>query len=203
MITSEQEQLVIDRVSSSKIRNQALKDDLIDHLVCLVEINLKDQPDMEQALESALHQTAPNGLDEIEKETVFLLNYSKIIFMKKLTYITGYLFSIAWLGGALFKILHLPGASMLLTIGGIGLAFIFFPLLILNRYKSIAREVLSERLKWIFGGISLLLLILSISMKFLHLMGAGLLLAISFLVFGFGFLPFFFFRMYKRSIELP
>lgn len=201
MISESQEQLIIDEVESSKIKNQSLKEDLVDHLCCLTEIQMDKGVDFGDAFKVALIQTAPNGLNEIEKETIFLLNYSKIIFMKRLTYLSGYLFSVTWIAGALFKILHLPGASMMLSIGGIGLAFIFFPLLIVNRYKSITREVLSERLKWIFGGISLLLLILSISMKFLHLMGAGELLAISFLFFGFGFLPFFFFRMYKKSVE--
>ena len=201
MITEDQEQVIIDDVESSKIRNQSLKEDLIDHLCCMTEIQMDKGSSFEDALKVAMIQTAPNGLNEIEKETIFLLNYSKIIFMKRLTYLSGYLFSVTWIAGALFKILHLPGAATLLAVGGIGLAFIFFPLLIINRYKSIAREVLSERLKWIFGGVSLLLLLLSISMKFLHLMGAGLFLGISFLVFGFGFLPFFFFRMYKKSVD--
>lgn len=201
MITEDQEQVIIDEVESSKITNQSLKEDLVDHLCCMIDIQMEKGSSFEDALKLSMIQTAPNGLNEIEKETIFLLNYSKIIFMKKLTYISGYLFSVAWIAGALFKILHLPGASTMLSIGGLGLAFIFFPLLLINRYKSIAREVLSERLKWILGAIALGLLILSISMKLLHLMGAGEMLAISFLVFGFGFLPFFFFRMYKKSVD--
>ncbi len=201
MITEEQEQVIIDQVESSKISNQSLKEDLIDHLCCLTEIQMDKGASFEDALKVAQVQTAPNGLSEIEKETIFLLNYSKIIFMKRLTYLSGYLFSLIWAAGAIFKTLHLPGASEMLTGGGIGLVFIFFPLLMINKYKYLAREVLSERLKWILGGITLGLLILSISMKLLHLMGAGEMLAISFLFFGFGFLPFFFFRMYRKSVE--
>lgn len=201
MISEAEEQRIIDEVESSKIRNQSLKEDLIDHLCCLTEIQMDKGADFQDALKVALIQTAPNGLNEIEKETIFLLNYSKIIFMKRLTYISGYLCSLLWAAGAIFKTLHLPGASEMLTVGGIGLVFIFFPLLLINKYKYLAREVLSERLKWILGGISLGLAILSISMKLLHLMGAGEMLAISFLVFGFGFLPFFFFRMYKKSVD--
>lgn len=201
MITEDQEQVIIDDVESSKIRNQSLKEDLIDHLCCMTEIQMDKGSSFEDALKVAMIQTAPNGLNEIEKETIFLLNYSKIIFMKKLTYVFGYLFSVTWIAGICFKLLHLAGASMLLSIGGLGLAFIFLPLLIINRYKNLTREVLSEKLKWILGGVSLLMLILSISMKALHLMGAGLMLGVSFLIFGFGFLPFLFFRMYKKSVD--
>ncbi len=201
MITEDQEQIIIDQVEASNIKNKSLKEDLIDHLCCLTEIQMDKGAEFEDALKVAMIQTAPNGLNEIEKETIFLLNYSKIIFMKRLTYLSGYLCSLLWAAGAIFKTLHLPGASEMLTAGGIGLVFIFFPLLLVNKYKYLAREVLSERLKWILGGISLGLAILSISMKLLHLMGAGEMLAISFLVFGFGFLPFFFFRMYKKSVD--
>ncbi len=201
MISEAQEQQIIDEVEASKIKNQSLKEDLIDHLCCMTELQMEKGSSFEDALKVSMVKTAPNGLNEIEKETIFLLNYSKIIFMKRFTYITGYLFSVTWIIGILLKLLHLAGASVLLSVGGLGLAFIFFPLLLINRYKVVARDVLSERLKWILGGASLLLLILSISMKLLHLMGAGMMLGISFLVFGFGFLPFFFFRMYTKSVE--
>lgn len=122
--------------------------------------------------------------------------------MKRLTYLSGYLFSLIWIAGAMFKMLHLPGAAMMLAIGSIGLALIFFPLLVANRYKSVTREVLSERLKWFMGGVSLLLLVIAISMELTHMMGAGLLMAISFFFIGFGFLPFYFFRMYRKSLDV-
>ncbi|NQZ78575.1 MAG: hypothetical protein HRT61_21050 [Ekhidna sp.] len=121
--------------------------------------------------------------------------------MKRLTYVSGYIFSLMWACGALFKVLHWQGAGLLLAFGGFGVAFIFLPLLLINKYRSFAREVLSERMKWIFGILSIALLVAAISMKMLHLMGAALLLMLGFLVFGFGFLPFLFFRMYKKSVD--
>lgn len=121
--------------------------------------------------------------------------------MKKLTYLSGYLFTLTWIAGALFKMLHLPNASIMLTIGGIGLTCIFLPLFISYRYKSIVKQVLSERLKWSLGSISILLLGIAISMELRHTDGAGLLMSVSFLFIGFGFLPYFFFSMYKKSID--
>ncbi len=201
MISEEFEERIIEEIESSGIRSQALKDDLIDHFCCLVEMFMAKGNDFERSLALAYEQTAPNGLDEIQKETIFLLNYSKIMFTKRLIYVSGYLFSILWITGALFKILHLQGAGFLLGVGGIGLALIFFPLLFLSRYKFWVREVLSERLKWIIGSISIMLLVIAISMKMLQLMGAAFMLGASFLVFGFGFLPFLFFKMYHRSLN--
>ncbi len=201
MIAAEHEERIIEEINASSLKNQALKDDLIDHFCCMVEIEMERGHSFEKALKKAYEQTAPNGLDEIQSETIFLLNYSKIMFMKRLTYVSGYLFTLTWIAGVLMKALHLPGAGLLIGIGAIGVTCIFIPLLLINRYKHLAREVISERMKWIFGGFSTALLIVSITMKLLHMMGASLMLFISFLLFGIGFLPFLFFRMYKKSVD--
>lgn len=201
MISAEYEERIIQEINGSTIRNQALKDDLIDHFCCLVEIEMGQGCSFEMALEKAYNQTAPNGLGEIQQETIFLFNYSKIMFMKRLTYAAGYLFALAWIVGIFFKLMHLPGAMVLMFGGGSGLAFIFLPMLLVNKYKRIAREVMTERLKWILGFASLFLFMVASWMKFAHLQGAAVMLTISFLLFGFGFLPFLFFRMYKKSVE--
>lgn len=201
MIAVEYEERIIEEIEGSSIKNQELKDDLIDHFCCLVEIEMDRGSSFEKALEKAYHQTAPNGLGEIQNETIFLLNYSKIMLMKRLTYVVGYLVTVTWIAGILLKALHLPGAGVLMGSGAIGVTCIFIPLLLINRYKHLAREVISERMKWILGGFSIALLVASITMKMLHLQGASLMLFISFLLFGIGFLPFLFFRMYKKSVD--
>jgi hypothetical protein len=201
MITEEYEDRIIKEVNQSSINNEALKDDLIDHFCCLVEIEMDKGSSFEEALENAYQQTAPNGLDEIQQETIFLFNYSKIMFMKRLMYVAGYLFTVTWMAGIAFKLLHLAGAGVLMGLGAIGVAFIFIPLFLINRYKLIAREVLSERLKWFVGMISTALIVTAVTLKMLHLPGAGMMLGISFLIFTLGFLPFLFFRMYKKSVD--
>jgi hypothetical protein len=121
--------------------------------------------------------------------------------MKRLMYAVGYLFALAWIVGIFFKLMHLPGATILMFGGGSGLVFVFLPMLLVNRYKKIAKEVLTERLKWIFGFASLTLFMTASYMELFHLQGAAVILGVSFLVFGFGFLPFLFFRMYRKSVE--
>ncbi len=201
MINDEQVELVIEEVNKSSLRNQQLKDDLIDHLSCLIEYEMKKGAGFSEAMELAFQQTAPNGLNEIQQETIFLLNYSKIIFMKRLTYTLGFIFSAAFFIGIFFKLMHLPGATILGFGGGAGLAFVFIPLLLINKYKQLMGEVLSERLKWFVGSASLILFMAASFFKLFHLPGAAILLGSCFLVFVFGFLPFLFFRMYKQSVE--
>lgn len=201
MINDEQIEFIEAAIAAGNVRSKELRDDLLDHMCCLVEIEMKRGLSFDQAYQKAFLQTSPNGYGEIQNETLFLLNYNKIVNMKRLTFISGFVLSLAFVLGALFKIMHWPGANIMLFGGTFGLAFIFVPLLLVNRFKGEVHTVLSERMKWILGSVSIILLAVATIFKIMHLMGASALLTLAFLVFGFGFLPFLFFRMYKQSVE--
>ncbi|MEQ9303301.1 MAG: hypothetical protein RJQ14_05240 [Marinoscillum sp.] len=201
MISDQQIDFIEQSIADSQVKSKELRDDLLDHMCCLVEIEMKKGLTFDQAYQKAFLQTSPNGYGEIQNETLFLLNYNKIMNMKRFTYLSGFVFSMGFSFGCLFKIMHWPWANMMMSIGLIGAAFVFVPMLLINKYKTVLHSVLSEKMKWVFGVISLLLLVASAIFKINHLMGANVLLMSAFLIFGFGFLPFLFFRMYKQSIE--
>ena len=121
--------------------------------------------------------------------------------MKRLTHLIGYLFTATWLVGLFFKMMHLPGATMLLYASGIGFVCIFIPLLIVYRYNQITKQTFSVRMKWIMGVVTVSLFFVASWMQLYHLEGEALVLAISFLFLVVGFLPFFFFRLYKKSLN--
>lgn len=199
MISDEKVEFIAQQINASNIKSKELRDDLIDHFCCIVELHMQKGQSFEMAFSEAYDQTTPNGYNEIEEETLFLLNYQKIKRMKKVTFSLGYLFSLSTSLGILFKILHLPGANIMLIGGFTGLAFIFTPLYLVNLFKSKVNSLLSEKLKWIFGAASIVLIACASWFKIMHLQGAGVLLGVGFLVLGFGFLPFLFFRMAKSN----
>ena len=201
MITDEQISYIEEQISKANIKDTMLRDDLIDHMCCLVELDIKKGLSFDQAYQKAFLQTSPNGYEEIQHETLFLLNKNKIIIMKRITYISGFIFSLATTFGAFLKFLHQPGAAMLLFIGMTGFAAIFIPLVLINHLKSTLNQHLSEKFKWIFGAVSITLFCMGVLFKIMHLPGAIILLAGGVLFFGVGFLPFLFFRMYRHSIE--
>ena len=143
---------------------------------------------------------APNGLKEIERETIYLLNYNRIIIMKKFMYFTGFLGATALTAGTTFKLLSLPFGYELFATGFLILLLIFVPLYAFDRYKVIAKNI-SQRLKIILGVVASIITGLAGLFKVLHLQGADLLLMLGALIFTVGFLPFLFFTMYKKSIS--
>lgn len=119
--------------------------------------------------------------------------------MKKLLYLTGFLGSATLALGATFKLLHLPGANQLYIIGFLVVLLIFVPLLAIEQYKSAFSSALSERWKILLGGAAAVITGVSGIFKLLHLQGADLLLSVGTFVFNVGFLPLFFYSMYKKS----
>ena len=199
-LTGEQIGIIQDRINRSTISIQSLKDDLLDHLCCVVESKIEIGNSFETALQEALRELAPNGLDEIQRQTFYLLNSPKVIFMKKIMYLIGLISATALSLGWLFLTLRWPGGRELFNYGFLGFLLLFIPMLAIDRYKTTLRKALSEKLKIILGSVSGFTAGISLVFKVLHLQGADIILVIGALLFTFGFLPFLFFNLYKKEL---
>lgn len=201
MLSDEQTEYVRREIEKSRISIQELKDDLLDHFCCFIENEIENGKSFESGYATAIQHICPNGFDEIQKETIYLLNSNKIITMKKLIYSVGLIASIGTGAGILFKILHLPSGDELFTYGFLGIVLLFLPMLAIDRYKLSLSKVLSEKLKIILGFVSAMIIGVAVLLKLLHLTQFGdTLLIVGSVIFTLGFLPFLFFRMYSKSI---
>jgi len=198
-LSVEQIEIIRIMVDQSRIDIQTLKDDVLDHLCCETESKMGQRKSFEIALKEALQELAPDGLDKIQQETIYLLNTSKLLFMKKVMYLIGLITTISMSIGWTFRILNWSGGSELLTYGFLGFVLLFIPMVTINYFKVNLRSGLSEKLRIILGLFSGVIVGLAIVLKFLHLPGADQLLFGGALLFSFGFLPFLFFSMYKKA----
>ncbi|ANQ49559.1 hypothetical protein MY04_2185 [Flammeovirga sp. MY04] len=199
-LSNEQEKIIEDFVDSQGLKIQTLRDDIIDHLCCVVESGLRKDKPFDQLLEEAVNDLAPDGLIEIQHKTVFLLNSKRIILMKKLMYLIGLIGAVSLTGGVTFKILHMPYGNEFFMIGFLTLLLLFVPLYTIDKFKVNLSKSISVRLKFILGLVAAVSTGLSGLFKMMHLQGAPMLLLFGAFVFAFGFLPFFFFNMYKSSV---
>jgi len=201
ILSASQVKTVRNCVDQSGIVNETLKDDVLDHLCCAIEFKLENGLKFNEALEQARFELAPDGLEEIQQETTFVLNPLKIIHMKKFMYVIGLITSIGMTMGLTFKILHMPSAEELFNFGFFGFAFIFLPLLAIDRFKRKINQALYEKLRLISGFITTVVVGFSVLFKIFHYEGANLLLLTGISTFCFLFLPTLFFSMYKKSIS--
>lgn len=189
------------RIDQSDITMHTLKDDVLDHVCCVVEQKIREGKPFEIAMQEAFHEIAPHGLDEIQRKTFYLLKSPKIIFMKKVMYLTGLLCATALSLGWLFVTLRWPGGRELFNIGFLAFLWVFVPMLAVDRYRVSLRKAKSEKLRIIIGTISGFIIGLSLVFKVLHLQGADVVLIVGMLMFTFGFLPIFFFNLYQNAVN--
>ena len=120
---------------------------------------MKDGQSLETALKNAISDLAPDGLQEIQNETMILLITSKFIPMKKLTYIVGLFSSVMMAIGWTMNILHFPGAGSLATVGVGTLGFMtfvvfFLPLLGITQLRKSVTILPRDRARIISGLLS-------------------------------------------------
>lgn len=121
--------------------------------------------------------------------------------MKIFTYSIGLLASISISIGYLFIVLQWLGGGNLFNYGILVLAFVFFPLLAVDRRFMKMQGHRLHKFTYILGLCSAFLIGLSVLFKLLHLQGATILLIAGAFFFAFGFLPFLFLRLYKKSLQ--
>src|SRR6187551_2675188 len=164
--------IVEKQVDQSSINIDSLRDDVLDHLCCVIEIKMERGEVFDNALHEALDELAPDGLDEIQRETVFLLNSTKIILMKKVMYIVGLLSTMTFLTGWFLGIMAISGARDLSIYGFAAFAFIYVPMMAIDHFKTNIRIGLSEKLKMILGFASAIFIGVAGIFKSLHWPGA-------------------------------
>ncbi len=187
-------------VEKSGVRTSTLRDDLIDHICCEIEINMADSADFQVCLETALKNISPFGLSGIQVQTDFLV-HSNYFIMKRLMYLIGLFTTISVSMGLTMKILHMPGAEELTNYGFLAFLLIFLPMLAINQWRSKTPRPFHDRLRTILGFISAVGVGMAVFYKMTHQLdlSSNLLLA-SMTIFSFGFLPCLFYGMYTREI---
>jgi len=200
-LSDEQVDFIFSEVNRSKIDSNELKEDLVDHLSCVIEENINQGKSFEESYKEAYQIVCPNGFDEIYQETIMLLTSKKITIMRKLLFLVGFIATIFLTTSFMFKALHWPNAGLILLIAAFVLIFVLLPLIFLYFYKNEFSKHISYKLKYVFGYLGAALFLTGGVLKLLHWPGSGIALLLSVAIINFGFLPFLFYRIHKKSEE--
>jgi hypothetical protein len=200
-VSTDQLQAIKACIHQSNITMTTLRDDLLDHLCCVVEKKMGEGRGFDVAMKEAVNELAPEGLERIQQEAIFLLSTSKYMHMKKIMFSIGLLSSISMTMGVTFKILHMPGADELFNIGFFPFLLIFLPMIAIDRYKRNYAIATYEKLRMGSGFFSSIIIGSSVLFKLFHLAGANLLLLTGIVILCFMYLPFQFYSLYQKSIS--
>lgn len=200
-LTEQNIEFITQIVNSSKIESVEMKEDLIDHFCCAIEEYMRKGLSFEKSYDKAYQNICPDGFDEIQRETIFLLTFKKIKAMKRLMYVSGYLSAIGITTTVFMKLSHIAYGQISLLLTSAILVFLFLPALFINLYKRELTKSISDKLKYMSGLLGVVLLVSFVVFKISHWPGTTMIFLTSVVIINFAFFPFLFFKMYRKSIE--
>jgi hypothetical protein len=199
ILTQENIEYITDLIKKSSITSDELKEDLIDHFCCAIEEEMRKGSSFEKSFDTAYQNICPNGLEEIQMETVFLLTSKNVKTMRRLLYLSGYLSLIGLTSTVFMKTAHIPFAPLVLYLTAIIIVFLFLPSLFLNLYKRDLAGSFSEKVKYVSGFLGAALLVAYIVFRMSHWPGSAMIFLAAIIVINFAFFPFIFLKMYKKN----
>ncbi len=182
-----------------KIRGVEMEDlqlNLLDHICCVIENELEPDGDFENFYLKTIPRFFKKELKEIEEETILLLTFKNYYAMKKSMTISGATSVAMLIMGSLFKIMHWPGAGILLVLGIALSSLVFLPLLTILKTKEVS--VIQDKLVLILGTVVGILFCNFVLFKVMHWPGANILLFSSLSIAFFIFLPIYFFTGIRK-----
>ena len=114
---SERELEILNReIDKQGLTYTQLQKELLDHLCCDIEAKMEEGQEFLKAYEVVRQRLENNRIQEIQEETLLLIN-QKYRMMKKFMYILGTIAPSLLIIGAICKLQHWPGASVLIVLG--------------------------------------------------------------------------------------
>ena len=192
---------IADTVNGSNIASADLKEDLIDHLCCIVEDEMSKGSEFETACRTALRRVCPNGLNEIQNETVFLLPSKSRKRLDRTMYVSSFAVLTGMLATAVMRMLHVPYTSLVLLTTMCVVLFIILPTLFIRWWKQppVKKRILFFGFKGLLAQIGAFLVIVSSVFKIFHWPLDNVIMVLAVLFGYFGIFPLFFFKIFKKS----
>jgi len=195
-VTNEQVDYILDDLSSRGIVLEDLRDDLLDHMCCIIECEMSEDDNFYRFYESVLPRFFKESLEEIQRETNNLLQFKNFYSMIRTMKITGLLTVVFTIFGAIFKTLHLPGAGAMIVLGGFLFSFIFLPLLIAIKLRD--EESRTDKYVLSLGFLIAIFLAVGVIFKLMHWPGATMLMLSGTVGLTFIYTPLYFFSRFRR-----
>ncbi len=117
--------------------------------------------------------------------------------LSKLLHLSIFLGGILFMLGVLFKVMHWPGAGIMLMIGWVFILFVFLPVFLFVKRKELLTT--REKVAMSFGVIGLIIFELSIMFKLFHWPGAAIMLVVGSIILITIFLPLYTYAKFKKA----
>ena len=196
-VSVEEVEFISSDIESRGVVLEDLRDNLLDHMCCIIEDEMYETEDFKVFYESVLPRFFKESLLEIQVETDNLIKFKNFYSMKKIMKISGIATVFFTIMGAILKTMHLPGAAMAIVLGGFTFSLIFLPLLIAIKFKDEESKV--DKAVFSFGFLIAMILSAGLIFKIMHWPLANVMMLSSTVIFTFVYVPVYFFTRVRRA----
>ena len=197
-LNDDQVNLILNRIVADGVTDNDLQNDLLDHYCCFIEERLLPGFDFEAVYNLAFKNITPNGMQEIQHELYFILNFNKLTTMKRIIYLFGFITVFFFSTAVLFKMLHWEGGPALMLTSFV-LVIITSVILFSNSLKHWQSHSFTYNTRVTTGFVSALFIAVGMIFKLLHYAGGDVQLIAGVLLLNLVFLPLFFYGLYKQA----
>ncbi len=195
-LTEKQIDYISDDINARGITLESLRMDILDHVCCILEAEFDGEENFEIFYKRVIAGFYKTELVEIEKETILNLKFKNYYIMKKLMIGSGTFSVFTFIFGSFFKVMHWPGANVLLASAILSAALIFLPLVFI--FKSKQENTLRDKIEIGVGSLTMILFSMGVLFRIEHWPGSLIMwftaIALSFLVF----IPLYFFNGIRK-----
>ena len=188
-------ELVSAYIRQHGVASDDLHDDLLDHVCTSIENLMDGGSSFEEAFAKTIKLFGPAGLKQVQQQTFELLTEMNVT-MKKVAFSFGLTSTFLLLAGTIFKLLHFPGAAVMLVLGAGVLALIYLPMLLWHKLKESPSD---EYLLHISGFVGMTLTTVGVLFKIMHWPGASVMLLGGIAALALAYVPIYFIKKYKTS----
>ena len=195
-LSEQQIAFILNDIRARGIGTDSLQQDLLDHICCIIEQDLEENGNFEAFYQQVIRRFYKKELREIEAETALLLTFKNYYAMKKIMMVSGVVAVLAFMIGSMFKVMHWPGANILLVLGFTGISLLFLPLLFIFKIQEL--PVVRDRVILGLGIFSGSLYFLAMLFQVQHWPGAKVMWITNLIISFFIFLPLYFFSGIRK-----
>jgi hypothetical protein len=195
-LSNEQVDHILSDIRRRGVEMEDLQYNLLDHICCILEQELEADGDFERLYQQTIQKFYKKELKEIEDETIKLLTFKNYYGMKRSMIISGTFSAIAFFIGSFFKVMHWPGAGVMLVSGMVVFSLVFLPLVFALKTK----EAGTARNKILLAIVTVVGMLYVLSAMFLvqHWPGARILWFSTLIICVFLLLPLYFFTGIRK-----
>ncbi|MCJ8291151.1 MAG: hypothetical protein HRT58_15735 [Crocinitomicaceae bacterium] len=195
-LSDDQVEYILNNIEKRGVTTEDVRDNILDHVCCIIENEFTVGKDFYKAYEDTIARFYTKELSEIERETENLLTFKYYYAMKRTLKITGLISVILIVLGAIFKVMHWPGAGVMYVSGFAIFCLLFIPLNIVLQYRDDKKK--TDKLVMILGLLLVIAGTFGLLFKVMHWPGASFLFFGSLGLFGLVFIPLYFFTRYRN-----